>query len=104
MRYLIFLGTAVFLAATTSAFAVGLTTADYEYLETQNIERTGTLLQSLSPKEQARLHAIINFVPNTPASQAKDVAEALELYMQHQNWERTHPGELWDLPRRDLKN
>jgi len=36
--------------------------------------------------------------------QAKDVAEALELYMQHQNWERTHPGELWDLPRRDLKN
>src|SRR5258707_10279630 len=100
MRYFIFLGTVAFFAATTSSFAVGLTTADYEYLETQNIERTGTLLRNLSPREQARLHAIINFVPTTPASRAKTVAEALELFKEHQDWELGHPGELWDLPRR----
>ena len=100
MRYLFFLATAVFIGATTSSFAVGLTTADYEYLETQNVEKTGTLLQNLSPREQARLHAIINYVPTTPAIQAKNVAEALELFMKHQDWEFSHPGELWDSPRR----
>jgi hypothetical protein len=64
-----------------------------------NIERTGALLRNLSPREQARLHAIINFVPTTPASRAKNVAEVLELFMEHQDWELSHPGELWDLRR-----
>jgi hypothetical protein len=100
MRYLIFLGTVTFFGATTTSFAVGLTTADYDYLETQNVERTATLLRNLSPREQARLHAVINFLPATSASQAKNVAEALELFMKHQDWELSHPGELWDLPRR----
>ena len=79
MRYLIFLGTVTFFGATTTTFAVGLTTADYDYLETQNIERTATLLRNLSPRKQARLHAVINFLPVTSASQAKNVAEALEV-------------------------
>lgn len=100
MRYLIFFGSAAFLGATTTTFAVRLTTADYEYLETQNIERTAALLRNLSPREQARLHAIINFIPATPASQPKNVAEALEFFMKRQDWELSHPGELWDLPRR----
>jgi hypothetical protein len=100
MRKLIFLGTAFFLGATTPLFAVGLTEADFAYLATQNVERAGIMLLNLSPKEQARLHSIINYVPTTPAAQTKNVLEALEGYMEHQRWERMHPGELWDLPRR----
>jgi hypothetical protein len=100
MKYFIFLGTAAFFVATTSSFAAELTAADYQYLETQNVEKIGTLPRNLSPREQARLHAIINFVPAAPASQAKDVAEALELFLKHQDWEVSHPSELWDSPRR----
>jgi hypothetical protein len=100
MRYLILLGTCAFLfGATTLSFAIGLTDADFEYLATQNIERSSIVVLNLSPREQARLHGIINFVL-TPAARAKDVTEALEGFMEHHNWERLHPGELWDLPKR----
>jgi hypothetical protein len=101
MKYLIRLGTiAIFFGATTLSFAAGLTEADFEYLATQNVERTSILVLNLSPREQARLHAIINSVPTTPAAQAKNVVEALEGFREHQRWEQVHPGELWDLPRR----
>jgi len=101
LRYLIILGTtAISFWATTSSFAVGLTDADFVYLATQNFERPSILLLNLSPKEQARLHAIINFVATTPDARARNVNEAVEGFMEHQRWERLHPGELWDLPRR----
>src|ERR1700693_3271754 len=101
MKHFVFLAApAILFAATTLSFAVGLTEADYEYLALQNVERWSVLLLNLSPKEQARLHAIINFVPITPAALAKDIAEALAQFMTHQDWERAHPGQLWDLPPR----
>jgi hypothetical protein len=100
VRKLIFLGTAIFLGATALSFAVGLTEADFAYLATQNVERASIMLLNLSRKEQAQLHTIINYVPTTPAAQTKNVLEVLESYMERQRWERMHPGELWDLPRR----
>jgi len=97
MRVLIVLGSAaIIFAATISAFAVGLTDADFDYLATQNIAKERIVLLNLSPKEQARLHGIINYVSS---ARAKDVIEALDGFIEHQRWEQQHPGELWDQPR-----
>jgi len=103
MKNLIALGiVAAFFAVTTSSFAVGLSESDFDYLEKQDVERTSNLVRDLSPREQARLHAIINdnSTANNPIGQAKNVAEALAAFREHQLWERTHPGQLWDLPKR----
>jgi hypothetical protein len=100
MRYSIVLVTAaLFFGAAGTSFAIGLTEADFEYLATQNVEKDSILRLNLSPKEQARLHSIINFV-STPTTKAKDVTDALEAYTEHQRWELAHPGELWDVQRR----
>lgn len=92
----------VFLLLSTSAHAFGLTDSDYDYLTTQNVPRDSSVLRGLSPKEQARLHAIIvnSASDNDPAAQARNVADAIALYEGHQLWERMHPGELWDVPQR----
>jgi hypothetical protein len=84
------------------ALAFGLTDSDYAYLATQNVPRDGSVLRGLSPKEQARLHAIITdaTTSNDSTMQAKRVAEALAIYRDHQNWEDSHPGQLWDSPTR----
>ena len=80
--------------------AFGLTDADYDYLATQNVPKSSAVLRALSPKEQATLHAIIAYSEHDPAARAKNVADALELYREHQRWEQEHPGQLWDQPRR----
>jgi hypothetical protein len=84
------------------ALAFGLTDTDYDYLETQNFPKDSAVMQGLSPKEQARLHAMINdrATEHDPAARAKNVADALALYQEHQRWELEHPGQLWDHPRR----
>jgi hypothetical protein len=90
------------LASTVSAFAVGLSETDFVYLTTQNIERNGPPIHDLSPREQARLHSVIND-PRTagdPIAQAKYVNEALAEFLSHQAWEQAHPGQLWDVPKR----
>jgi hypothetical protein len=91
-----------FLLLSTSARAFGLTDSDYDYLTTHNVPRDSSVLSGLSPKEQARLHAIITngASDNDPAAQAKNVAEEIAVYQGHQLWERMHPGELWDAPKR----
>ncbi len=91
----------MFLTA-TAALAVGLTQADYDYLETQKIERHSSLLRDLSPKEQARLHALINDerTKDDAIAQAQNVNEALTGFSQNQLWEQQNPGQLWDAPRR----
>ena len=90
------------LALSAPAFAVGLSESDFAYLTTQNIERTGPPIHDLSPKEQARLHSLINDsrTVNDPVAQAKYVNEALAEFLDHQLWEKAHPGQLWDAPRR----
>jgi hypothetical protein len=88
----------VFLLVGTPAFAFGLSDSDYDYLATQNIARDSSVLENLSPKELARLHAIIvdATTSHDAVAQAKNVAEAMATFSEHQNWEATHPGQLWD--------
>ncbi len=88
----------LFLLIGTPAFAFGLSDSDYDYLATQNIARDSSVLKNLSPKEQARLHAIIidATTSHDAVAQAKNVAEAMATFAEHQNWEAAHPGELWD--------
>jgi len=86
----------------TPAYSFELTDADYDYLATQKIARDDSVLKGLSPKEQARLHAIIidSTTSTDSAAQAKNVAEAMAAYQDHQRWEEAHPGQLWDSPKR----
>jgi hypothetical protein len=103
MRYSILVKASVaFLALGTPVLAFGLTDSDYDYLTTQNVPKDGSVLRGLSPREQARLHAIIIDGANVkdPTLQAKSVAEAIAVYREHQDWELAHPGELWDTPKR----
>jgi hypothetical protein len=91
-----------FLLLGTPAFAFGLTDSDYDYLTTQNVQRDSSVLRGLSPRERARLHAIITngASENDPTAQAKNVADAIAVFEGHQLWEQGHPGELWDSPKR----
>jgi hypothetical protein len=102
MRYLIIFAVAAFFGGTAVSFAVGLSDTDYEYLAAQELERNSPILRDLSPKEQATLHAIIGDSRTAvdPTARAKNVNDALAVYREHQLWERVHPGELWDIPRR----
>jgi hypothetical protein len=90
-------GAGVFLLATAS-FAVGLSDADFEYLATHELMRDSPVLRGLSPKEQARLHGVINDDRTTadPIGKAHNVAQLLEEFARNQLWERLNPGKLWD--------
>jgi hypothetical protein len=92
-----------FFALTVSASAfVGLSDEDYEYLKAQHIERTDAPILNLSPKERQRVHNLIND-PETAGDQIardKNVKHALAIFLEHQLWEKAHPGELWDAPKK----
>jgi len=81
----------------TPAFAVGLTEADFNYLTTLDVQSDGVVIRGLSPKEQSRLHVLINDLTtaNDPIARAKDVSEALAAFKNHQEWEVEHPGQFW---------
>jgi hypothetical protein len=103
MKYAVLSGIAAGLVAfTVPALAVGLSEADFVYLKTQNIERSSPPIHDLSPKEQARLHSLINDprTTNDPVAKAKFVNEALAEFLRHQLWEKENPGQLWDVPKR----
>jgi hypothetical protein len=99
MKYCLRIGAAaaVFLCV-SSASAFFLTDADYAYLATQNFVRSESIFQNLGPREEARLHAVINDLQteNTPAVRAKIVTDTLKEFMNHQRWEEMHPGQIWD--------
>ena len=89
-----------FFALTVYASAFGLSDEDYEYLITQQIERSDAL--DLSPKERQRVHDLIND-PETAGDQTvrnKNVKDALAIFLEHQLWEKAHLGELWDRPKK----
>jgi hypothetical protein len=90
----------------TPAFAVGLTEADFNYLTTLDVQSDGVVIRELSPKEQSRLHVLINdqTTANDPIARAKDVSNALAEFKSHQEWEVEHPGQLWDEPKRQAPN
>lgn len=102
MKYLAVGSIAGILAAPIPAFSVGLSESDFAYLTTQNIERSAPPIHDLSPRELARLHSLINDprTANDPVAQAKFVNEALAEFLDHQIWERSHPGQLWSAPKR----
>jgi hypothetical protein len=80
----------------------GLSDQDYDYVKTQHIERDDAPILDLSPKEQVRLHNLINDLrtANDPVARDKNVKDVLAIFLQHQLWEKAHPGELWDAPKR----
>ena len=89
------------LAITSSAVAWGLSDADYDYLRmTQSLERYEAPVLNLSPKERSRLHDLINDPKSDAAVRDKNVKDALALFLEHQQWEKAHPGELWDAPKK----
>ena len=53
----------------------------------------------LGPKERSRLHNLIND-PQPNAVRDKNVKDILGLFLEHQLWEKAHPGELWDAPKK----
>jgi hypothetical protein len=103
LKYWILAGvTATFFAVTVSALAFGLSDEDYLYLTTQKVERNDALIRGLSPKEQARLHSLINDprTINDATMRDRNVNAALAEFLSHQLWEQSHPGQLWDAPKR----
>ena len=78
----------------TPAFAVGLTEADFGCLTTLDVQSDGMVIRGLSPKEQSRLHVLINDLTtaNDPIARAKDVSNALAEFKSHQEWEVGNPG------------
>jgi len=102
MKYLLPIITMVVLFTMNAAFAFGLTETDYNYLDTQKVERHSILLKNLSPKEQAWLHALINDDKsrNDPIVHAQKVNDALTQFSANQLWEQQNPGRLWDAPRK----
>ena len=99
MKYCFRIGAvaAVFLNV-TSASAFFLTDADYTYLATQNFVRSESIFQNLGPRQEARLHALINDpqTENAPAVRAKIVIDTLKEFMNHRHWEEMNPGQIWD--------
>jgi hypothetical protein len=103
MKNLIICGVAIAFFVSAPAFAVGLTDTDYEYLASQDVKRGSSVINGLSPKEQARLHGLIND-PGTdsdPVARARTVRDILSEFEANQDWEKRNPGQLWDAPRRD---
>jgi hypothetical protein len=101
-RYWIFAAiTAGFVVGARSASAFGLSDDDYLYLaKVQHVERYDAPVLDISPLEQTRLHNLIND-PRTagdPIVRDKNVKDALDEFLAHQLWEKSHPGQLWDDP------
>jgi len=91
----------VLLAVASSAVAWGLSDEDYDYLrKTQSLERYDAPLPNLSPKERSRLHYLINDPQPDAAVRDKNVKDTLGVFLEHQLWEKAHPGELWDVPKK----
>jgi hypothetical protein len=106
LKYSILAGMVAAFFIMTPAFAIGLTEADFDYLKTQDVQSDGAVIRGLGPKEQSRLHVLINdpTTANNPIARAKDVSDALAEFKSHQDWEVEHPGELWGVPKRRIPN
>ena len=92
-----------FFSLTVFAHGFGLSEEDYDYLRsTQNLQRYDAPILDLSPKERTRVHALINDpqTANVAAGRHKIVKHELSIFLEHQLWEKQHPGELWDVPRK----
>lgn len=86
-------------AVTASALAFGLSDEDYDYLRTtQHVERYEAPVLNLSPKERWRLHHLITDrqTADDQIARDKNVRDELAIILEHQLWEKAHPGKFWD--------
>lgn len=85
-------------AALSQDEGVLLSRTDYVYLVSQGVLENSPVLQSMSPKELRQLHWIINDerTQQNPVSRSDAVRAALAKFKEHQVWEKTNPGHLWD--------
>jgi hypothetical protein len=88
----------------SAAHGFGLTDDDFEFLAGRQIERHDPVIERLSPRERATLHAVINDsrTKDNLASRSKAVDAALEEHRAHQLWETMNPGRLWDAPKHGM--
>lgn len=106
LKYSICAGAIAGYLLVTPAFAVGLTEADFTYLTTLDVQSDGMVIRGLSPKEQSRLHVLINDLTtaNDSIARARAVSEALAEFKNHQKWEVEHPGQFWGEQKRQVPN
>jgi hypothetical protein len=104
LKYSIFAGAIASFFIISPVFAIGLTQADFDYLTALNVQIDAVVIRSLSPKQQARLHVLINdpTTANEPSTRAKNVSEALAEFKKLQEQEVGHPGKLRDEPARQI--
>jgi hypothetical protein len=78
--------------------SVLLSPDDYVYLLKQGIERDHSVLQKMSPKELRQLHYVINDknTETDPRARNDSIFNLLAHFEANQQWEKTHPGLLWD--------
>jgi hypothetical protein len=106
LKYSIHAGIVAAFFIVTPAFAAALTEADFDYLKAQGVQSDGVVIRDLGPKDQSRLHVLINdpTTANNPIARAKDVSDALAEFKSHQDWEVEHPSEIWGEPKRRIPN
>jgi len=106
LKYSIRAGAIASVFIITPAFAADLTEADFDYLKTPDVQSHGMMIQDLGPKDQSRLHVLINdpTTANNPIARAKVVSDALAEFKSHQDWEVEHRGEFWGDPKRRIPN
>jgi hypothetical protein len=89
------------LAVTSSAGAWGLSDEDYDYLRrTQSLERYDAPVLNLARRSGHACTILINDPQSDAAVRDKNVKDTLGLFLEHQLWEKAHPGELWDVPKK----
>jgi hypothetical protein len=85
------------LLALTYSAAWDLSDEDYDNLRRRRVSND---ILNLSPKEWSRLHYLINNAQPDAAARDKNVKDTLGLFLGHQLWEKAHPKELWDDPKK----
>jgi hypothetical protein len=97
-RILLGVVAALFVMSTPASARFYLTESDFAYLAALNLEKSKSIIHSLGPREEARLHAEINDrkTEKSPCDRAKIVTDTLMEFMSHRRWEQIHPGQFWE--------
>ena len=88
------------LAVTSSAGAWVFRMRTMTISEGRRVRTICAPVLNLSPKELSRLQNLINDPQPDAAVRDKNVKDTLGLFLEHQLWEKAHPGELWDAPKK----
>jgi len=94
MKFL--LAVALSIAASSAAFAQGLTDDDYTYLQKMlGLTAQSAVIAELTPNEQQALHSAIADLTHYPESRDRQVKRYLELVYPREckRWAQAHPGQ-----------